>query len=275
MLALERHLKIVDLLESQGSARVAELARHFGVTEETIRRDLDKLEGEGRLRRSHGGALRLKDLAGEAPYWRREVTHQQEKIAIACEAVGRVGPGERILLDASTTAWHMARTLPDQALAVVTHSIRVAAELAKLEKVEVLFIGGNLVRSSLSMVGPVAERMLDRYHVDRLFFSCSGADLDHGLSDATEAQASFKRRMLERADRRHLLIDHSKFGIKALARICDLHRIDEVITDEGIDPEILEALENMNIEITVVPGERAENLSAFEGPATGERGAAL
>ena len=253
MLVLERHLNILSLLESQGSARVAELAQQFGVTEETIRRDLDKLEAEGRLRRSHGGAILLKDTGGESPYWWREVAHEKEKEAIAHEAVRRVGSGERILLDASTTAWHMARRLTDQHLVVVTHSIRVAVELAKLSQVEVLFIGGHLVRSSLSLVGPVAERMLGQYHVDRLFLSCRGVDLDHGLSDVTEAQASFKRSMLDRADRRYLLVDHSKFGVKSLARVCRLDRIDEVITDANASPETLEALENLEIETTVVP----------------------
>ena len=145
MLALERHLNILALLEGQGSARVADLARRFAVTEETIRRDLVKLEAEGRLRLSHGGAMLLKDEGGESPYWWREVAQQDEKVAIAREAAARVASGDRILLDASTTAWHVARRLSDRHLAVVTHSLRVAAELARLEHVEVLFIVAALI----------------------------------------------------------------------------------------------------------------------------------
>lgn len=252
MLAIERHRRILESLEREGSARVVDLAREYEVTEETIRRDLDRLENAGRLQRSHGGAVPISGEERETPYWWREVAHESEKVAMAQEAVTRVAPGDRILLDASSTAWHMARRLPDEEITVVTNSMRVAAALSKLRRPEVLVLGGALSRTSLSLVGPAAEQALEHYHVDRLFMSCRGLDLERGLSDSTETQASLRRCMQERADWRCLLIDHSKIGMRSLARIGGLERIDEVIMDHQTDTETVAALEGMGIRTTVV-----------------------
>lgn len=117
MLVAERHQKIFDLVNQRGSIRVTELSEILGVTEETIRRDLDKLEGEGKLSRSHGGAVRVQGDQ-EIPYFEREIQNVEEKIAIAREAVKHISADDRIILDASTTAWYMAKVLPDIPLTV-------------------------------------------------------------------------------------------------------------------------------------------------------------
>jgi len=166
MLAAERQEYIVRVVNERGSARVSELAELCRVTEETIRRDLDRLEEAGRLRRSHGGAVSLKDadLSGpqEIPHHEREITRAEEKRRIAEEAVKHIRPGERILLDGSSTAWYVARILPDMPLTVLTNSVKAAAELGSKERIEVLSTGGLMSHRSLSFVGPLAERALDR-----------------------------------------------------------------------------------------------------------------
>ncbi|CAH1211825.1 MULTISPECIES: DeoR/GlpR family DNA-binding transcription regulator [Paenibacillus] len=251
MLVAERYEKIVEWVDAQGSMRVTELSERCGVTEETIRRDLDKLEQAGRLRRSHGGAVSIKykeDSQQEIPYPERAVTHADEKRRIANEAVKMVQPGDRIALDASTTAWYMAAGLPNIQLTVLTNSIKVAAELSSKEQIRVISTGGQLASKSLSFVGPLAERSLDAYHVDKLFLSCKGVHLTKGISESNELQALVKQKMISIADEVILLADSSKFNIQAFTRVTKLSSVATIVTDQGIDSQIVESLAEQSIE---------------------------
>jgi DeoR family fructose operon transcriptional repressor len=252
MLVAERHQKILDLLEQRGSIRVNELSQIFGVTEETIRRDLDKLEGEGKLLRSHGGAVRVQGEQ-EIPYFEREIQNVEEKIAIAREAVKQVTAGERIVLDASTTAWYMAKNLPDIPLTVLTNSIKVAMELANKEKIDVISTGGIFLPESLSFVGPLAEQSLNMYRVNKAFISCKGIDFSFGISDSNELVALVKRKMISIADRTFLLLDHSKFGVQAFAHLAPLDQIDQVITDSKTESKYIHELKEHSVEVLQVP----------------------
>jgi Transcriptional regulators of sugar metabolism len=252
MLVAERYDYIVQLVNERGSIRVTELSELCQVTEETIRRDLDRLEQAGRLRRSHGGAVSVKEQQPETPYSEREIAFAEEKRRIAREAVKLIRPKERILLDASTTAWYMAASLPDIPLTVLTNSIKVAMELAGKEKIEVISTGGILASRSLSYVGPLAERSLDAYHVDKTFLSCKGVHLERGVSESNELQARIKQRMAGMADETILLADSSKFGIQAFTHVADLKEVDAIITDNGLPDETAAALKELGIGVTVV-----------------------
>ncbi|MBW5446849.1 DeoR family transcriptional regulator [Cohnella sp. CFH 77786] len=251
MLVAERYEKIVRLVNERGSIRVTELSELCEVTEETIRRDLDRLEAAGRLRRSHGGAVSVQTGPApqpEIPYAEREIQHAEEKKRIAEAAVGRIRPKDRILLDASTTAWYMARTLPDIPLTVLTNSIKVATELAAKEKIEVISTGGLLAQRSLSFVGPLAERSLEAYHVDKLFFSCKGVHPERGVSESNELQGRVKQRMIGIADQVILLADASKIGVQAFTHVADWGEIDAVITDRSAAEETVDMLKEKRIE---------------------------
>lgn len=235
--------------------RVSELSRICAVTEETIRRDLDKLESEGKLMRSHGGAVSVKAHQAETPYFERETTNAEEKMRIAREAVRHIGEDERIILDASSTAWYMARQLPNMPLVVLTNSIKVAMELSGKDKVRVISTGGQLSPGSLSYVGPLAERSLEHYHVDKVFLSCKGLHPSRGVSESNEWQALVKRKMIEIADEAILLADYSKFGLQALAHVADWADIDHVITDAGTDDAMVRELEGLSVRVTRLPQE--------------------
>lgn len=252
MLVAERYEKIVQLVNERGSIRVTELSELCQVTEETIRRDLDRLEAAGRLRRSHGGAMSVKEGQTETPYAEREVLFADEKRQIAQEAVKQIMPKDRILLDASTTAWYMAASMPDIPLTVLTNSIKVAAELSTKERIEVIATGGIVAPRSLSFVGPLAERSLDAYHVDKLFLSCKGAHLDRGISESHELQARIKQRMIGIADRVFLLADGSKFGSQAFAHVARWESVHEVITDRTASASAIESLREQGISVTTV-----------------------
>lgn len=253
MLVAERYDKIVQLVNERGSIRVTELSELCQVTEETIRRDLDRLEQAGRLRRSHGGAVSVKEQQQpEIPYFEREIVRADEKRRIAEEAVKLIRPKERILLDASSTAWYMAQSMPDIPLTVLTNSIKVAMELAGKERIEVISTGGILASRSLSYIGPLAERSLDAYHVDRTFLSCKGVHLDRGISESNELQARIKHRMVGMADEVVLLADSSKFGVQAFTHVAELGAIHRIITDNGLTPELAASFRERQITVTTV-----------------------
>ncbi|WP_028610248.1 DeoR/GlpR family DNA-binding transcription regulator [Paenibacillus harenae] len=252
MLVAERYDKIVQLVNERGSIRVTELSELCQVTEETIRRDLDRLEQAGRLRRSHGGAVSVKDQQPEIPYFEREVTRADEKKRIAEAAVRLIQPQDRILLDASSTAWYMAASMPDIPLTVLTNSIKVAMELSGKERIEVISTGGILAARSLSYVGPLAERSLDAYHVDKAFFSCKGVHMERGVSESNELQARIKQKMVGMAEQVILLADSSKFGVQAFTHVADMSEIDAVITDTHLSGELLAQLKEKQITVTTV-----------------------
>ncbi|MFN7252297.1 MAG: DeoR/GlpR family DNA-binding transcription regulator [Anaerobacillus sp.] len=250
MLVAERQRKIVDLVNDRLSIRVTELSRIFSVTEETIRRDLEKLEKEEKLLRSHGGAVSIKKDQSELSFEEREILNAAEKKAIAIEAINIIEPGEQIVLDASTTAWYLAKELPDMPLTVLTNSINVAIELSKKEKVKVISTGGMLLGKSLSYVGPLAERSLNMYHVNKAFISCKGVHLETGLSDTLEWQALLKKQMMSIADKTILMVDCSKFGIRSFAHINPLDNVNQIITGGSMDSLYKETMTKMNIQIT-------------------------
>ena len=244
MLAAERYEMIVRLVNERGSMRVSELSELCGVTEETIRRDLDKLEEAGRLRRSHGGAVSVQEQHTEIPYTERELTRPKEKKMIALEAVKRIRPRDRILLDASSTAWYLASVLPDMPLTVLTNSIKVSLELAAKPQIEVVCTGGLLLSRSLSYVGPLAEQALDQYYVNRAFISCKGIHLERGISESNELQARLKQKMIGIANEVVLLADSSKLDVQDFAQVAGLERVHTLITDAQADPAYLKELES-------------------------------
>jgi DeoR family transcriptional regulator, fructose operon transcriptional repressor len=252
VLVAERQKKIVEIVNERLSIRVTELSKIFSVTEETIRRDLEKLEKENLLMRSHGGAVSIEKDQGEISYLEREITNAGQKRAIAVAAVRSIEPGEQIVLDASTTAWYVAKELPDMPLTVLTNSIKVAIELSKKEQIKVISTGGSLLSQSLSYVGPLAERSLSMYHVNKAFISCKGVHVEKGLSDFNESQALLKKQMMEIAEETFLMVDSSKFGTLAFSHIGSLSRINCIITDSNIDEQTRKQLEEKNLNPIIV-----------------------
>ncbi|MDC3424401.1 DeoR/GlpR family DNA-binding transcription regulator [Aquibacillus sp. 3ASR75-11] len=254
MLVAERQQKIVDLVNKQQSIRVTELSHIFSVTEETIRRDLERLESKGKLARSHGGAISVKDInnSPELPLAEREIIHVKEKKEIAVEAVKHVNIGEKIILDASSTAWYMARHLPDIPLTILTNSIKVAIELSTKKQITVISTGGLLLAKSLSYVGPLAENSLSTYHVNKAFISCKGLHFNRGISESDEQQARIKRKMIGIADFVYVMVDHSKFGVQDFSYIENIDKIDQIITDSNVDETTYLKIKETSLKITTV-----------------------
>ncbi|GLO64827.1 DeoR/GlpR family DNA-binding transcription regulator [Oceanobacillus kimchii] len=252
MLVAERHHKIVELVNEKKSIRVSDMSKLFAVTEETIRRDLEKLEKENKLARSHGGAVSLHPNDSlEIPYSQREIMNVREKQKIAMEAIKHVFEGDKIILDASTTAWYMAKALPDLPLTVMTNSIKVAMELSNKHQINVISTGGTLLSKSLSYAGPLAEASFDSYHLDKAFISCKGLHLERGISESDEQQSRIKKKMIDSADSIYLMIDYSKFSKTAFSKIDQIEVAHHLVTDSKADQTLIQLLKEKGIRVTV------------------------
>jgi DeoR/GlpR family transcriptional regulator of sugar metabolism len=253
MIVAERYQHILRVVNERGSVRVTELSQLCRVTEETIRRDLDRLESEGRLQRSYGGAMRIQPQTIETSYQLRETIHVTEKQRISTEAVKYVTPNDRIVLDASTTAWHMAAQLPDIPLTVLTNSLKVTLVLSEKKNVTVINTGGMLVKNSLSFVGPLAEQALEEYHVNKAFISCKGVHMERGISESNELQARIKRKMVGMAEEVYVLADYSKFDVQAFTMISGWNQIHHLITDAQTPADYVQMLQRKFINVIQMP----------------------
>lgn len=249
MLAAERQLEILARIARHGSVRVVELAGSLDVAEETIRRDLEKLDRDGRLLRTHGGALRLIDGTEELPFTVRTVTKRAQKRAIAARAVRRIVPGDVIALDASTTVNELVRLIPDMPLTVVTNSLSAIASLQGRSQIRVVGTGGILDAPSCCFVGTLVEKALEQFNINRLFFSSKGVDLSRGLSVVDDNHARVKRRMIELSTEVCLLVDSSKFGVNSVEFFAGLDDVDLLFTDSEAGEEIIGKLDRFELEV--------------------------
>jgi len=252
MLAIERHRQLLKLLQTQESVRTADVARALGVTEETVRRDFEKLESDGVLQRSHGGAVRIEAQRREFPVRERAAQNAAAKRHIAQAALKLIHPGQTVFFDPSTTIQELARQLVEQPLTVLTNSLQIAMILAEKPTIKTVLVGGNLMPNSLSCVGWGAEQSLDLYRVDSAFISCRGIDPERGLSEATEEQARLKRLVLERAEAAYLLADASKCGLASNYFFTRNSGIDAWITDAPPPEPLKASLTAQGVRIEVI-----------------------
>lgn len=251
MLALQRHRWVLDNLNAKGSVRTSEVAEALGVTEETVRRDFEKLELDGMLQRSHGGAVRLEPHRREPPLQERSAANIAAKQAIARAALARIKPGQTIYFDASTTVLQLALLIPDQSLTVVTNGLQIAMALAEKRDVECILLGGILRAPSLSCTGWAAEQSLEIYHLDEAFLSCRGLDMERGLSEASEATARLKHEVIARSRQVILLADLSKAGIASSFFYARPGDIDVWITDAVPPAHMADTLAGQGVRLEV------------------------
>src|SRR6266567_8242786 len=249
----ERRRAILDLLTRQGRVLVTELARQFGTSQVTIRKDLEILHAHGLVHRTHGGALPSREGAVEDPTLReKEKLHRQEKLHIAEAAAAKVKEGQVLILDSGTTTTAIARALRNfKNLTIITNATNIAAELAGTA-VEVILTGGTLRKNSFSLVGPLAEETLRRLSADLLFLAVDGFDVRYGLTTPNLLEARVNRAMAEAARRTVVVCDSSKFGRRSLSLIMPTSAVHETITDRKIPKSQLKALRDSDVEVTLV-----------------------
>ena len=260
MLAADRLDRIAALLRERRTIAISELSAMFAASEATIRRDLTKLERQGLLERTYGGAVSLYFPSLNAPLSMQALHLVPEKQAIALAAAELVSDDETIVLDAGTTIVQLAHALKNRRnLTVITNSTRVMNEIYGREGVTVIVTGGEIStphelppQGDLIMTGPVAEATLRRFRPSKAFLSTAGITLSDGLTITSFPQTQIKQLMIEISTKVILLTDSPKFGHVSYSVVAPVDVLDRVITDSSIKPEDRTALESRGIDVIVV-----------------------
>lgn len=232
MLAAERRNTILEKIQEEKKVIVSELSRAYEVSEETIRRDLDRLEDEGYIVKSYGGAVLNESNVTELPHNVRRGVNTAAKQRIAELVSNEIEENDHIFLDASTTSVFIAKNIKQKEhLTVITNSIENLLELSMVTGWDIISTGGQLRPGTMSLTGWKTAETLSAYHVDKVFMSCKGLSTDRGITDGNDETAGIKQAMIASADRVYLAADLSKFGKTAFSQICGFNKIDTVITD--------------------------------------------
>ncbi|MGK5170057.1 DeoR/GlpR family DNA-binding transcription regulator [Geodermatophilus sp. CPCC 205761] len=254
MYAEERQQAIAGLVADRGRVAVTALAEEFGVTTETVRRDLAVLERAGMLRRVHGGAVPAGALTYvETALSERHGTRGEQKRKIAAAALDLLpGADGSLLLDGGSSTAALAELLPgDRRLFVATHSVPLAARLSTMPGVSLHVVGGRVRGLTQCAVGEQAISTLADLRVDVAFLGANGITADHGFSTPDEAEASVKRAMIRAGQRVVVLADSSKLGREHLVRFAAPADVDVLVTDADVDPALVVRLEDAGVEVVV------------------------
>jgi DeoR/GlpR family transcriptional regulator of sugar metabolism len=253
MLSYERRERIRQLVDSRQGASVVELSRVLGVSSSTIRRDLERLEQEGRLQRAHGGATAA---AAEPPVLQRTLEHAAEKRQIARAAADLVRDGETVFLSSGTTTLEVARCLRGcQGLTVLTNALNIAQVLADDPGVTLLVVGGVLRRSEQSLVGPLVEQALADLRADKVILGIRAIHPQLGLTNDALMEVLCDRSIIRCAPQVIVVADHTKFGRVAPSFVAPVSAMHVLVTDAAADPAILAAIAEQGVRVVIARGE--------------------
>jgi DeoR family transcriptional regulator, aga operon transcriptional repressor len=253
-----RREKILSIVEQHGFARVSQLSRFLGVSEVTVRADLDVLAESHIIQRVHGGAVAgLRSRALERPFEQAMLTSVEEKKRIGRAAAQLVRSDNAVILDVGTTTTAVARALAVREdirdVVIITNALNIALEFEKaIPRFTVIVTGGTLRPQQHSLVAPMADMLFDRMQADIAFIGCTGVDRTVGITNANVPEADMKRRMLETAHRGVIVADSMKLGVTQLSRVAPISDVDTLITGAAADPARLRELREAGLEILTV-----------------------
>jgi DeoR/GlpR family transcriptional regulator of sugar metabolism len=250
LLAIERRNEILAKLLVEGKVIVSDLSRAYNVTEETIRRDLEKLENDGMAKKTYGGAVRNESLNVDVPYNVRKQANVLGKQHIASIIASMIDDGDYLVLDASTTALSVVKSIMHRRkITLITNSIEILLELANKTDWNILSTGGVLKEGGLSLVGYQAERMISSFHVDLAVCSCKGLDMEMGITDSNERDAQIKKAFFKAAKRKVLAVDSTKFEKISFVEIAGVQDVDVVVTDQQPNEAWMQHFANSGVDI--------------------------
>ncbi|MBB6730083.1 DeoR/GlpR family DNA-binding transcription regulator [Cohnella zeiphila] len=243
-----RQQQMLDRISQEGEVRIADLRELFPVTEMTIRRDLEKLEEAGSVRRTFGGAIFVgQDVALKE----RTGLLTAEKARIGRQAAALIRPGESVFLDGGTTTLQIARSLPaGMSVTVVTNALNVASELAG-KRIPTIMTGGTLLESTHSLVGPIAVQTLAGMAFDRAFLGTTGVSVEHGFSNSNLYEAEIKQLAIRQSGETAVVADHTKFGAKVLVSFAELSGVQRIVTDEAPEEALRQACLEKGVQLDI------------------------
>lgn len=248
----ERQMQILTELNDTGFVRVQNLCEKFDVSSVTIRKDLSFLEHKGLLYRTHGGASKQSLYAFERNIGEKESIQVDQKKKIAEKSLALINHRDYIILGSGTTVLYLARLLGDfDKLTVVTSSLFVSVELCNHDNIKTLQLGGNVRKSSNSVIGSIAEQTLKDYSCNKVFLGVDGIDLEFGLTTSNALEAQLNKAMIKASEKVIVLSDSSKIGKRSFGKIADIQEMDVLITDSEISKKNKMALEHLGIEVIV------------------------
>jgi DeoR family fructose operon transcriptional repressor len=253
MIPAERRARIVDLVKERRAVRVSSLSEDLGVSGMTIRRDLERLEAEGVLVRTHGGAVLKRHMTEETLYVERESASAEEKRRIAEAAAALIEPGDTVFLSSGTTAAQVLRHLdPTLEARIVTHNVGAMQEARGL-RAEVVLAGGLYRPRSNAVSGPLAIEHIARFHAGKMLIGVDGLDLEEGLTTPTLGMAGVERAMIAQTRGEVIaLADSSKIGVVADVVICGLEQVDTILLDDGVEQSVRDEMARLGLRCVVV-----------------------
>lgn len=255
MLTPQRHMEILRILEEEGTVKTSDLCERLETSRETVRRDLEALEKMEKLRRTHGGAVKIeKEGSSErvyTPFRQRERVNMEYKAAIAQEAVKLISPGQVVALDCGTTALELAKEIKRQftRMTVVTNSLAIANELAGAEGITLLLTGGIYSPEEQGFFSDMATKILSYINIDIFFITTCGISLEKGITYQRMEDVTIQAKLMESSDRTIVIADSTKLGVNSLVRMCGIEEISAVVTDSRASLEIIQALEQAGIHV--------------------------
>jgi DeoR family transcriptional regulator, fructose operon transcriptional repressor len=251
VLSVERYEAILNKLETNKTVKVSQLSKLLGVTEKTVRVDLETLEKRGLLKRIHGGAVLVVAEGRILPIKERQSSQTDFKAAISKEAMKLIKPNETILMDGGSTTSAISELLGDFPVTVITNDIKIANILHDKENVQLVVLGGTRIHNSSSLIGDQATEALKRLRVNRLFFGTTGFSIENGLTVLNSLHADWKRKIINCADHVTLVADSTKFEKVALVQFASMTDVNELITDNKLADSAKESLENIGVKVRV------------------------
>ncbi len=252
MSAERRRARLLELVRRKGFATLPELVQQLGVSESTVRRDLDSLEASGTAKRTHGGVF----YTGPSPrvdhFELRQSQQWEKKRQIAAAAAERIADGETVLLDGGSTTYELARLLVHRPLQVVTNSLPVANLFTTSDTIDLVLVGGYLHGRTGVLVGPYSNQMLRQLNVQRAVLSVAGAN-EEGFYNSNLLLVETERQMMQSADEVMILADSTKFGRRSLARLCGLADADVVVSDSQLETLWRDRLAAEGVEFVEAP----------------------
>ncbi len=248
----ERQHRIGEYLQKVEFASLEEIARHVDASVSTIRRDLTTMESGGSLRRTHGGARIVNPRSDEFAFSARDTHQLSEKEAIGRACAELILPNQSVIIDAGTTAYHVARYLEPKSPQIITNSLPVANLFASANRLEVVVSGGVIYPRLGVLVGPMAVEAFSKIHADVAVMSAGGLSLD-GITNSHGLLIDIQRAMIEGAQKVVFCFDHTKFNRKSVLPLCGLDSVDAIVTDSGAPDELVQALRERGIEVVVAP----------------------